>query len=105
MEEKYLAEKNATSSVRAIVDVGLIDIEAKHLKPEDASLKIIGASSDMMVVDMGSNMKNFKVGDEIKFRMDYMGILRIMHSGYVEKRMETAAFAAKKAAKIQAVLN
>ena len=105
MGEKYLAEKNATSSVRAIVDVGLIDIEAKHLKPEDASLKIIGASSDMMVVDMGSNMKNFKVGDEIKFRMDYMGILRIMHSGYVEKRMETAAFAAKKAAKIQAVLN
>jgi hypothetical protein len=28
------------------------------------------------------------VGDSIEFRLDYMGILRIMNSDYVDKQLE-----------------
>jgi predicted amino acid racemase len=105
MREKYTQQAPSRSSMRAIVDVGLIDIEAKHLVPDDISLKIIGASSDMMVVDLGENDEKYKVGDDIKFRMDYMGILRIMHSAYVEKRIESGTLHKARISKAEAVLN
>lgn len=75
-------------SCRAIVDIGLLDVEDGHIEPVDRELKIAGASSDMLVVDLGRNPRGLKAGDLIEFRMDYMGILRIMHSDYVEKRLE-----------------
>jgi predicted amino acid racemase len=104
MREKYTHQSSSRSSIRAIVDVGLIDIEAKHLVPDHPSLKIIGASSDMMVVDLGENSEGYKVGDDIKFRMDYMGILRVMHSGYVEKRIESTASQITATSKAEAIL-
>ena len=51
-------------------------------------MSLVGASSDMIVLDLADNPKNIKVGDLIPFQMDYMGILRIMNSEYVEKRLE-----------------
>ena len=51
-------------------------------------MHIVGASSDMIVVDIGSNAQNLCVGDSIEFRLDYMGILRIMNSDYVDKQLE-----------------
>lgn len=75
-------------TLRAIVDVGLLDIESNHIVPFDESIHIIGASSDMIVIDLGENKKGRKVGDLIEFKMDYMGILRIMNSNYVDKKLE-----------------
>lgn len=72
---------------RAIVDIGLLDIEDNHLTPIDEDLKIIGASSDMMVIDLNHNEAGLEVGDFIEFKMDYMGILRIMNSDYIEKKI------------------
>lgn len=72
---------------RALIDVGLLDIEMEHLKPSDPSMTLVGASSDMFVVDLGTNPKNIKVGDAIAFEMDYMGVLRIMNSDYVDKKV------------------
>ena len=77
-----------TSTLRAIVDVGLLDIEANHITPVEQDMEIAGASSDMIVIDLGKNKRNIKVGDLIEFKMDYMGILRIMNSNYVEKKLE-----------------
>ena len=51
-------------------------------------MQIVGASSDMIVVDLGENPRKLKVGDSIEFSLDYMGILRIMNSDYVEKKFE-----------------
>lgn len=76
------------STLRAIVDIGLLDIEPNHLTPIDDHIEIIGESSDMLVLDLGSNRDNKKVGDLIRFKMDYMGVLRIMNSPYIEKRLE-----------------
>lgn len=76
------------STLRAIVDIGLLDIEPDHLEPLDPDVEIIGESSDMLVLDLGKNKKDKKVGDLIRFKMDYMGVLRIMNSPYIEKRLE-----------------
>lgn len=73
---------------RAIVDIGLLDIEDTHLKPVNRNQEIIGASSDMMVIDLKENRENLQVGDFIEFEMDYMGVLRIMNSDYIEKKLE-----------------
>ncbi len=73
---------------RAIVDIGLLDIEDTHLFPVNKNLSIIGASSDMMVIDLKNNESQLEVGDFIEFKMDYMGVLRIMNSDYIEKKID-----------------
>ncbi len=72
---------------RAIIDLGLLDVEMNHIQPVDKALKFAGASSDMIVIDLADNQKGYKVGDLVEFEMDYMGILRIMNSRYIEKKV------------------
>lgn len=73
---------------RAIIDVGLLDVsKPDFLTPTNPSLKIIGASSDMLVLDLNESEKEYKVGDIIQFKMTYMGALRVMNSYYIEKRL------------------
>jgi predicted amino acid racemase len=74
------------TSYRAIIDLGLLDVDSEHIFPVDKEIKFAGASSDMIVVDLGDNKKKYKVGDLIEFTMDYMGTLRIINSRYVEKQ-------------------
>lgn len=74
------------TSFRAILDLGLLDVELVHISPIDKKLQFAGASSDMLVVDLQENENNYKVGDLIEFTMDYMGTLRILNSRYIEKR-------------------
>jgi len=73
------------TSYRAIIDVGLLDIDLQHLTPEDENVELSGASSDMIVLDIHNNTKGYKVGDIISFTMSYMGILAIMSSNYISK--------------------
>lgn len=75
------------TSFRAIVDIGLLDVENGHIEPVSTYMQIAGASSDMTVIDIGTNPEELKVGDLIEFSMDYMGILRVMNSDYVDKRI------------------
>jgi len=75
------------TSVRAIADVGLLDIDQKNICPVDPEVEIIGASSDMMILDLGDNASHFKVGDTLEFTMNYMAVLRAMNSDYVDKKV------------------
>lgn len=75
---------------RALLDVGLLDVEPDHLKPLSEGVTIAGASSDIVVVDLGENKHNYKVGQLLKFKLDYMGLLRVLNSFYVEKKLEGA---------------
>lgn len=79
-------ENYGKTTIRAIIDIGLLDIDMKHLDPVDEDIKYAGATSDMVVLDLGLNPKSYKVGDLVEFTMDYMGIVRIMNSKYIEKR-------------------
>jgi predicted amino acid racemase len=78
------------TSYRAIIDVGLLDVDEKHLEPVDEDISFVGASSDMIVIDLGDNKNDYKVGDTLEFKMDYMGTLRIINSKYVEKKLKDA---------------
>lgn len=73
------------TSKRAIVDVGLLDVLPANLQPEDADLEIIESSSDMMVIDLGLNEKEYKMGDMVSFKLNYMAALGLLHSYYIEK--------------------
>ena len=78
-------EDYGKTSIRAILDVGLLDIEPNFLEPNDKSLEITGASSDMVVIDLGKNSSNYKVGDILSFNVKYMGALGLLNSNYIEK--------------------
>ncbi len=74
-------------SCRAIIDVGLLDIATEFLNPDDKEIEISGASSDMIVLDLGENKFNYKVGDIVSFNLQYMGALGLLNSDYIEKRL------------------
>lgn len=80
-------EDYGRTSHRAILDLGLLDISADYLIPEDDDFEFVGASSDMLVIDIGDNEKEYKVGDLIPFDLKYMGALRLLNSAYIEKRI------------------
>lgn len=75
------------SSCRAILDIGLLDVEEKHIQPKDSNIEIAGSSSDMIVLDLGKNPKNYKVGDLVEFSLDYLGTLSVLNSQYIEKKV------------------
>ena len=76
------------TSWRALLDVGLLDISPDFLILNDKNLEIAGASSDILVVDLGKNPKKYKMGDFITFKLKYMGALGLFNSDYVIKRLE-----------------
>ncbi len=70
---------------RAILDIGQLDLNQKFLLPINDDLEIVGASSDMLVVDLGDSHEQYSLGDVIRFRMKYMGTLGAMNSNYIDK--------------------
>ncbi len=72
---------------RAILDIGLLDIDTKYIEPYDKNLEFSGASSDMIVMDLGTKKPKYKVGDLIPFRLSYMGALHILNSNYIIKKV------------------
>lgn len=78
-------EDYGKSSYRAIVDIGLLEISPEYLFPDEEGVKISGASSDMLVLDLGNSDRNFQVGDIVSFQLKYMGALGVLNSDYIEK--------------------
>lgn len=81
----YPAEDYGKHSFRAIIDIGLLDCNPQYLIQDDDEIDIIEASSDMLVLDVGQNKQNYKVGDLVGFKLKYMGVLGLMNSNYVDK--------------------
>ncbi len=73
------------SSYKAILDFGVLDVDADHLIPEDPDLKFFGNSSDLTVYDLGDNPRAYKTGDTLRFRLKYMAVAKLMYSRFVEK--------------------
>jgi predicted amino acid racemase len=74
------------TSYRAILDLGLLDISPEFLISEHSGIEITGASSDMIVLDLGDKSR-YKVGDLVPFKIKYMGALALMNSDYIEKKV------------------
>lgn len=79
-------EDYGKTSYRAIIDLGLLDISPDFLTPLHRNVEIIGASSDMIVLDLGEKPR-YKVGDVVPFKLKYMGALALMNSDYIEKKI------------------
>lgn len=79
-------EKNSSSnkSYKAILDFGLLDVDIKDLRAID-TFSYVGATSDMLVIDVGKNESNYKVGDKIKFKLNYMAVARLLNSKFIDK--------------------
>lgn len=73
------------TTYRAIIDLGLLDIDMNNIFPVNKSITFAGASSDMIVMDLGENKKKLKVGDYVSFKLNYMGALSILNSNYIDK--------------------
>jgi predicted amino acid racemase len=73
--------------LRGIIAVGRQDVIVEGLKPMDTNVTILGSSSDHIIVRIDSS--NYQVGNNIKFQMDYGGLLHLCTSQYVEKKYIT----------------
>jgi predicted amino acid racemase len=78
-------EDYGKTAFRALIDIGLLDISPEYLIPNDPGLKVVNASSDLLVVDLGDVRENYQVGDLISFKLKYMGALTLLSSDYVDK--------------------
>lgn len=83
-------DRNDTT-VKAILDFGMLDVDDGDLEAIDKDVKFVGITSDMMVIDIGSNKteegkKKYHVGDEIVFRTNYMAVARLLNSKFIDKR-------------------
>ena len=80
-EQKPTQEK----SYKALLNFGILDVDAHNLIPMDESVRFFGNSSDLTVYDLGDNTHGYKVGDVINFKVNYMAVAKLMTSRYIEK--------------------
>ncbi|MCD6163114.1 MAG: alanine racemase [candidate division Zixibacteria bacterium] len=73
---------------RALVNIGQLDTDISGLTPMNPDYNVTGASSDITVVNVGEDTSGLKVGDSIKFRLNYSALLRLMSSKYIKKELK-----------------
>ena len=84
-------EKDAgESSYKAILDFGLLDVYKEDIEPMDKDISFVGITSDMLVVDIGSNKnkngtEKYKIGDKMHFKPNYMAVARLLNSKFIDK--------------------
>jgi predicted amino acid racemase len=71
---------------RALLDVGREDVDVEGLTPVDPRIRVLGASSDYLVLDVTEAGDDVRVGGEIAFALSYGALLAAMDSEYVETR-------------------
>lgn len=74
-------------STRAILDIGILDVKPKDITPIKKGIDLVGGSSDMIIVDVGENVNKLKLGDLVSFRPNYTGVLSLMNSKYIDKKI------------------
>jgi ornithine racemase len=71
---------------RALLNVGREDVDAEGLVPRAPGVRVLGATSDYLMVDVTRAAREVRVGDELVFGLSYAALLAAMDSEYVEKR-------------------
>lgn len=69
---------------RLILNIGRQDVDPDGLEVMDERLKIVGASSDHLVLTL-NDVQAYPPGSLVAFRMNYSALLRVMTSPYVRK--------------------
>jgi predicted amino acid racemase len=68
---------------RVLIALGRQDIPLSSLK-FNKHLEILGSSSDHIILESGNY--NFQIGDEVRFNLDYSGLLAGMTSPFIRKQ-------------------
>jgi predicted amino acid racemase len=68
---------------RAIIALGKQDVILSGLKPMDDNIKILGGSSDQIIIDITESTIKYEIGQEIKFKLLYPSLLSAVTSPYV----------------------
>ena len=81
------------TSIKAILDFGLLDVDQNDIEFIDKELEYVGITSDMLVVDIGANKtkegkKKYSIGDKIYFKPNYMAVARLLNSKFIDKKFE-----------------
>lgn len=70
---------------RAILALGRQDVEYTDMIPQDKTIRILGASSDHLILDITDSEKKYELGDKVSFILGYGSLTRAMSSNYVYK--------------------
>ncbi|OCK44000.1 hypothetical protein BA195_04720 [Tenacibaculum soleae] len=86
----YDQKKLKETSYKAILDFGLLDVNKEDVETDDSDISFVGITSDMLVIDVGTNKDTlgnikYKVGDKVKFKLNYMGVARLLSSKFIDK--------------------
>ena len=90
---EFQASDTNSSSTKAILDFGILDVDKEDIEPIKEELSFVGITSDMLVVDLGENKDEngktkYKVGDQIAFKPSYMAVARLLNSKFIDKVFE-----------------
>ncbi len=87
---KHPAVEDRGVILRALLNVGREDVDVDGIAPVDAGMRVLGGSSDYLVVDVTDAPRRVRVGDTLAFSLKYGALLAAMISAYVEKVPVTA---------------
>ena len=87
----YDEENISETTVKAILDFGMLDVDKEDIKAQDRDLSFVGVTSDMLVIDLGTNRtkdgkKKYNIGDKVRFTPNYMAVARLLNSKFISKR-------------------
>ena len=71
--------------LRAICDLGRQDAAPDAIEPVDPGIEVLGASSDHLIIDVTDAETPVKVGSEVRFLLNYGGLLSASTSPHVRK--------------------
>lgn len=71
--------------LRAICNVGRQDVVVDGIEPEMPGVRVLGGSSDHLILDVEDAEAKIKVGDELAFMPGYGALLALSTSPYVQK--------------------
>jgi len=69
---------------RAIAAVGKQDLRIEGIRPLDPGVRVLGASSDHLILDVEEADTPLTLGDKVQFRVNYGSMLSLATSAYVK---------------------
>jgi len=68
---------------RALIALGKQDVRLSGLLPVDKGVRVVGGSSDYIILDISDSNQDYKLGDEVNFHLLYPGLLSVSTSPFV----------------------
>lgn len=70
---------------KAVCALGKQDFDVETSRPVDEGIRILGASSDHLMLDVTNSVRQYHVGDVISLELGYFSTMRAFTSCYVKK--------------------